>query len=101
MTSPNYAIIRTDTSQAALQPAPIPDLPDDYILVRTVAVALNPTDWTTLDAPGDSGTIVGCDYAGVVERVGKDVRKQWKVGERVAGWAHGGKYLPYQPLHKA
>jgi NADPH:quinone reductase-like Zn-dependent oxidoreductase len=86
----NFAVIRTATSEASLLPAPIPDLADDYLLVRTVAVALNPTDWTTLDAPGDTGTIVGCDYAGFVEKVGSAVQRDWKVGDRVAGWAHGG-----------
>jgi NADPH:quinone reductase-like Zn-dependent oxidoreductase len=86
----NYAIIRTATGTAALQPAPMPDVSDDYLLIKTVAVALNPTDWTTLDAPGDTGTIVGCDYAGVVEKVGKAAKRTWKVGDRVAGWVHGG-----------
>lgn len=86
----NYAIIRTATGTAALQPIPIPDVPDDYLLVRTEAVALNPTDWTTLDAPGDDGTIVGVDYAGVVVKVGKAVQRNFKVGDRVAGLAHGG-----------
>lgn len=86
----NYGLIRQGTGRAVLQSVPIPNVGDDYILVRTVAVALNPTDWTTLDAPGDDGTLVGCDYAGVVEGVGKTVRKNWKKGDRVAGFGHGG-----------
>lgn len=86
----NYGLIRVKTGVATLQPIPIPKLRDDYILVRTVTVALNPTDWTTLDAPGDNGTLVGCDYAGVVEEVGPAVTKPFKKGDRIAGWAHGG-----------
>ena len=89
----NYAIVRTATGIAELQPVPTPDVADDYLLVRTEAVALNPTDWTTLDAPGDIGTIVGVDYAGVVEKVGKSVKRNFKVGDRVSGWAHGGTFL--------
>ncbi len=69
---------------------PLPKLSSDYILVRTVAIALNPTDWTTLDAVGYAGTIVGCDYAGIVEEVGSAVKKSFKKGDRVAGFAHGG-----------
>lgn len=86
----NFGIIRQSTGRAVLQAIPMPKVPDDYILVRTIAVALNPTDWTTLDAPGDNDTLVGCDYAGVVEAVGKNVKKVWKLGDRVAGFAHGG-----------
>ncbi len=69
----NFAIVRTATSKAEIQAIPLPHLPDDYILVRTVAVALNPTDWQTLDAQGLPGSIMGCDYAGVVEEVGSAV----------------------------
>lgn len=86
----NFGLIRTGAGQATLQQIPTPKVPADYLLVRTVAVALNPTDWTTLDAVGDNGTLVGCDYAGVVEEVGKDVKKPFKVGDRVAGFGHGG-----------
>jgi NADPH:quinone reductase-like Zn-dependent oxidoreductase len=86
----NFGLIREDTGRAALKHIPIPRLQDDYILVRTVAIALNPTDWTTLDAAGDNGTLVGCDYAGVVEEVGKAVKRDFKKGDRIAGFAHGG-----------
>ena len=86
----NYGLVREGVGNAALRPLAIPRLPDDYILVRTVAVALNPTDWTTLEAPGDDGTIVGCDYAGIVEEVGKAVKRRFEKGDRIAGFAHGG-----------
>lgn len=86
----NYGLIRDGAGKAVLRAIPHPRLPDDYILVKTVAVALNPTDWTTLDARGDDGTIVGCDYAGVVEDVGKAVTRPFKKGDRIAGFAHGG-----------
>lgn len=44
-----------------------------------------------LDAVGDDGTLVGCDYAGVVEAVDKNVTKKFAKGDRVAGFEHGGK----------
>lgn len=93
MAGENFGLVRQGTGRSVLQRIPIPQLRDDYILVRTVAVALNPTDWTTLDAPGDDGTIVGCDYAGIVEQVGPAVTKIFKKGDRVAGFGHGGKAI--------
>ncbi|KAI9707874.1 MAG: hypothetical protein M1820_004480 [Bogoriella megaspora] len=86
----NLGLIREGTGNAVLRPIPVPRLLDDYILVRTVAIALNPTDWTTIDAKGDDGTVVGCDYSGIVEEVGKAVTKPFKKGDRIAGFAHGG-----------
>lgn len=35
------------------------------------------------------GCIVGCDYAGIVEEVGSKVTKEWKKGDRIAGFTHG------------
>ncbi|KAK0793574.1 hypothetical protein LTS16_012477 [Friedmanniomyces endolithicus] len=90
MLEQNYGLLREGTGQAVLRPLPIPKLRNDYVLIRTEAIALNPTDWTTLDAEGDDGTIVGCDFAGVVEEVGDAVTKPFKKGDRVTGFAHGG-----------
>jgi NADPH:quinone reductase-like Zn-dependent oxidoreductase len=86
----NLGLIRQKAGHAELLPTLVPKLPEDYLLVRTVAIALNPTDWTTLYAIGDAGTLVGCDYAGIVEEVGKAVAKSFKKGDRVAGFGHGG-----------
>lgn len=69
---------------------PLPKLPaENWILVKTKAVALNPTDWKNIDRAAAPGAIAGCDYAGVVEEVGKDVSR-YKVGDRVAGFVRGG-----------
>lgn len=69
---------------------PIPKLRDDHILVKVVAVALNPTDFASIHIANEKGTVSGCDYAGVVEEVGTAVTNGLKAGDRVAGWTHGG-----------
>ena len=75
---------------------PLPKLRDEYIIVKTKAVALNPTDWKSLDGRTSAGAIVGCDYAGVVEEVGKAVTTPFKKGEKVAGFVFGGK-ISFEP----
>ncbi|ERT01452.1 hypothetical protein HMPREF1624_02701 [Sporothrix schenckii ATCC 58251] len=87
------AVVVRGKGDIALDPAvPTPKLRDDYVLVRTTAVALNPTDWKTADLlmGGDPiGTRVGCDYAGVVVAIGANVTQPFKIGDRIAGAAHG------------
>jgi NADPH:quinone reductase-like Zn-dependent oxidoreductase len=68
---------------------PHPKLRDDYILVKTVSVGLNPTDWKHIAFLAPPGVLVGCDYSGIVEAVGKDVRKKFSKGDRVCGCVHG------------
>lgn len=50
---------------------------------------MNPTDWKHIYLEDCSNTIAGCDYAGVVEAIGPMVSKDWKKGDRVAGFVHG------------
>ncbi len=38
------------------------------------------------------GSILGCDYSGVVVKVGKNVHSSPKVGDHVAGFVHGSAY---------
>jgi NADPH:quinone reductase-like Zn-dependent oxidoreductase len=68
---------------------PVPSLRPDYILVKTVAVALNPTDWKAINHV-DVPTTIGCDYSGIVEEVGSAVTMPFKKGDRVSGMVHGG-----------
>ncbi len=80
---------------------PIPALRPGYILVKVVAVALNPTDYKHI-ASIDTPVTVGCDYAGVVVDVATSppeaeaadasttsVIKTWRKGDRVCGVVHG------------
>jgi NADPH:quinone reductase-like Zn-dependent oxidoreductase len=93
MAPQNRGLIKTAQFKASLAEIPIPTLRPTYILVRTIAVALNPTDWQTVDEVPKAGTpysLLGCDVAGVVVEVGSKVTKDFKVGDRIAGLAHGG-----------
>lgn len=74
--------------------APVPEVPADYLLVKVIAVALNPTDWKHIDfiAQPDYHHTVGCDYAGIVVSVGSAVTKSFQPGDRIAGFSHGSKH---------
>lgn len=88
--STQKAIIVTEPKKEGLvTDRPIPKLRDDYILVKTVSVGLNPTDWKHIAYLSPPGVLVGCDYSGIVEEVGKGVKKQFKKGDRICGFAHG------------
>jgi NADPH:quinone reductase-like Zn-dependent oxidoreductase len=69
---------------------PEPAISPNEILVKVRAVALNPTDHMHIDAISPPGSIIGCDYAGEVSKVGSNAVKAWSVGDRVAGVVHGG-----------
>jgi NADPH:quinone reductase-like Zn-dependent oxidoreductase len=84
--------VKVARHEARLEEIPIPRLRDDYILVKTIAVALNPADWQDLDEPFRPGTtrsLLGIDAAGIVIEVGKSVTKSFKKGDRIAGCSHG------------
>ncbi|KAL2841138.1 chaperonin 10-like protein [Aspergillus pseudoustus] len=92
------AIVITDANQASLvRDRPRPALRDDYILVKTAAVALNPTDWKHIDNNlSTPGALVGCDYAGVVVEVGKAVKKPFRAGDRICGFVHGSNAVQHE-----
>ncbi|PSS05207.1 chaperonin 10-like protein [Coniella lustricola] len=96
-TSTTYkALVCTTPGTSEVQDLPVPDVSqrEGYMLVRTKAVALNPTDWKSLHDPDGHavGTKLGCDFAGVVEAVGPGVTKFVK-GDRVCGFAFNAKNL--------
>lgn len=89
--STQNAVVHVSEGVSALKnDVPLPELPSGkWMLVRPKAVALNPTDWKNIDRATSPGAIVGCDYAGVVEKVSDGVTDV-KVGDRVAGFVRGG-----------
>jgi NADPH:quinone reductase-like Zn-dependent oxidoreductase len=73
-----------------LDNVPIPTMSSDEILVKVRAVALNPTDFKHIDMLSPLHSIIGCDFAGLVNKVGDAAKGKWRVGDRVAGVVHGG-----------
>ncbi|KAK4163394.1 chaperonin 10-like protein [Cladorrhinum sp. PSN259] len=83
------AVVIAAKGKAEVQTVPLPTLRDEYILIRTAAVALNPTDWKHIAGTSATGLRVGCDYAGYVEQVGSKVAKPFSKGDLVCGMIHG------------
>lgn len=68
---------------------PLSKIEPDQILVKNVAVALNPCDWKMPDNFPEPGATDGSDFAGIVAQVGAEVTQHFKIGDRVAGAVHG------------
>ncbi|CCL98245.1 uncharacterized protein FIBRA_00239 [Fibroporia radiculosa] len=85
------ALITQPDKTVAVQEIPVPTISDSEILVKTVAVAQNPTDWQYVDRVTNAGTISGCDWSGYVVAIGKYVTTP-SVGDHVAGFVQGGTY---------
>jgi NADPH:quinone reductase-like Zn-dependent oxidoreductase len=68
---------------------PIPNIEPDQVLIQTMAVALNPSDWKLIDAASCTpGAVSGGDFAGVVVQAGLNV-DNIHLGDRVFGCAFG------------
>ncbi|KAK8249448.1 chaperonin 10-like protein [Phyllosticta capitalensis] len=83
------AIKIKSAGRAEVEDAPIPQIRPDYVLVKTIAVALNPTDWKHIDFIPTEGSTSGCDFAGIVQELGPGVTSL-AVGDKIAGFVHGG-----------
>lgn len=83
------AIVPSIGAPVELRQVPIPTPGAHEILVRNVAIAVNPVDWK-LQAYGlwlkNFPTVLGSDVAGVVESVGPEVTN-FKAGDRVTGYS--------------
>lgn len=88
------AVIVEGKTKASFTNAPRPELADGQVLVKVLAVALNPTDWKHLDFFGVEGTTLGSDFVGIVEEKTHNSKinegRSINVGDRVAGCVHGG-----------
>lgn len=83
------AVVIKDRGVATIADVKEQNMRSDYIRVKTVALAMNPTDLTHTDGVGLVGGILGCDFSGIVEEIGEDCRSSVKKGEAVYGVCHG------------
>lgn len=91
-TSNMRAIQSVELGKAVITDIPEPELKPDSILVRPLYVGNNPCDWlvTDFDFVFTKNQIIGCDYCGVVEKIGSDVKTELKPGDKVTGAVAGG-----------
>ncbi|KAF4636864.1 hypothetical protein G7Y89_g1215 [Cudoniella acicularis] len=66
-----------------------PQIETDEILVKVEAVALNPSDWKTIDISCTPGAVSGGDFAGIIVKIGRHVQKSFNVGDRVCSVVFG------------
>ncbi|KAF7789409.1 hypothetical protein EIP86_000353 [Pleurotus ostreatoroseus] len=85
------ALVTQSDKTAVVKEIPVPTIDDNEILVETVALAQNPTDWKFIKTVTRTGTICGCDWSGYVVQKGKDVTTL-EIGDHVAGFVQGGTY---------
>lgn len=85
------ALICTAVGKVEVQTVTKPTPPAGHVLVKTKAVALNPTDYKSIHEPHGSaiGKRPGVDFSGIIEEVGPEVSRPWKKGDRVAGGVFG------------
>ncbi|OQE19827.1 hypothetical protein PENSTE_c014G00107 [Penicillium steckii] len=88
----NYARGKSSGDGVKLTTIPIPEITEDEVLVEVICVALNPTDFKHVDVVSPRGSIIGCDFSGIVAKVGNKSSQKWTVGDRIAGMVHGGLY---------
>ncbi|CAI6334278.1 unnamed protein product [Periconia digitata] len=82
------AVIIKERGVAAVADIKQPVMPPDYIRVKTIALALNPTDLDHTAVVGRVGGILGCDLAGIVDEVGSECKSDVVKGDKVYGVAH-------------
>lgn len=74
---------------AVIDSLPLPPLLPGTVLVRTVAVALNPCDYKMGTSFPTPGAIIGNDFAGIVVAIDTQTETVFRIGDRVCGLVHG------------
>ncbi|KAJ9105049.1 hypothetical protein QFC19_003681 [Naganishia cerealis] len=88
------ALVQHETEKRAeVKDHVVPQLDKNQVLVKIAYVSQNPTDWKHSAFLSPPNVIIGCDYSGVIVKLGDDLKNNtWAVGDRVAGMVHGGKF---------
>lgn len=68
------------------------------VLVKTVAVALNPCDFKMAERFPSPGATDGCDFAGTIVALGSNAAniRDFRIGDRVCGAVHGSNPIDHQ-----
>lgn len=85
------AVVIENGKAVVKQDIPIPELEEGFVLIKTVAVAGNPTDWKHIDFKiGPQGALLGCDAAGQIVKLGPNVdAARFAIGDYIYGVIHG------------
>lgn len=83
------ALAQDHNGNPQLVDLPMPALLPGTILVKTQAVALNPSDYKMGAAFPTEGAVIGNDFAGVVVAVAEGTNTTLNVGDTVFGGSHG------------
>ncbi|KAA1477009.1 dehydrogenase [Dentipellis sp. KUC8613] len=85
------AVVVTEAGKVTVVEVDVPVPGPEQVLVKVVAAALNHCDWKTVATVKAAGAILGSDFSGTVVKIGSEVPEgQRYIGERVAGFVHGG-----------
>lgn len=87
--SSHLAIVQNENGAPQLANIPLPVLKPRSLIVRTVSVALNPSDHKMGAAFPTPGAVVGMDFSGTVAAIHADTKTDLKIGDRVCSWVHG------------
>ncbi|CAL9736949.1 hypothetical protein MOSE0_L00166 [Monosporozyma servazzii] len=83
-----------DNGKAVIKTVPLPQLDDEYILIKTKAVAGNPADWKLVKSDlgiSSNGSVVGIDAAGEIVKLGPKVdANKFHLGDYIYGFVTGG-----------
>jgi NADPH:quinone reductase-like Zn-dependent oxidoreductase len=83
-------ITQDDLKLGVSEDVPPPQLFEPgMILIKTMAVGLNPTDFKMPSSFPSPGAIDGCDFAGTIIKLDPGVTRPLKLGDKVFGAVHG------------
>ncbi|GCF00303.1 hypothetical protein ZYGM_001306 [Zygosaccharomyces mellis] len=83
------AVVIGDSEAVVKDNVPLPPVKEGQVLIKTLAVAVNPTDWKHVKFKvGPQGAISGCDVAGQVVKLGANVNNVAE-GDIIGGFVHG------------
>ncbi|KUI57981.1 Protein TOXD [Cytospora mali] len=84
------AIIQDENGNPKLaNGVPLPTLRAGKVMVKTVATALNPSDYKMGAAFPTPGALVGMDFSGTIASIHPRTETDLQVGDRVCGMVHG------------